>query len=140
MKTKYVARMSDNIQSDIKRNWSSWNFGQEGLSATEEQIDTWKEEAIENDQPFCISGFELWGDDIANADIRELYEGYWVLVDNVNAANGISGIALDAENIEQAIEEANNRTDYFGEGVCFDAQEAKLVYSNDDIHIFEIED
>lgn len=140
MKTKYVARMSDNIQSDIERGWSSWNFGLFGLSATEEQIDTWKEEAIENDQPFCISGFELWGDDIANADIRELYEGYWVLVDNVNAANGISGIALDAENIEQAIEEANNRTDYFGEGVCFDAQEAKLVYSNDDIHIFEIED
>ncbi len=140
MKTKYVARKSDNIQSDIERGWSSWNFGQEGLSATEEQIDTWKEEAIENDQPFCISGFELWGDDITNADIRELYDGYWVLVDNVNAANGISGIELDAESIEEAIEEANNRTDYFGEGVCFDAQDAKLVYSNDDIHIFEIED
>ena len=140
MKTKYVARKSDNIQSDIERGWSSWNFGQEGLSATEEQIDTWKEEAIENDQPFCISGFELWGDDITNADIRELYDGYWVLVDNGNAANGISGIELDAESIEEAIEEANNRTDYFGEGVCFDAQDAKLVYSNDDIHIFEIED
>lgn len=136
----YVARQSQHIQEDIQRNWSSWNFGKEGLTATETQIEDWKQQAIDNDQPFCISGFELWGDDITNADIRELYDGYWVLVDNVNAANGISGIELDAESIEEAIEEANNRTDYFGEGVCFDAQDAKLVYSNDDIHIFEIEE
>ena len=140
MKTKYVARMSDNIQSDIERGWSSWNFGQEGLSATEEQIDTWKEEAIENDQPFCISGFELWGDDIANADIRELYEGYWVLVDNVNARGGLSCIDLEAETLEDAIKEVESRTDYWGEGQSFDANASKLVYSNNDIHIFEIED
>ena len=135
---KYIARKSENIQSDIERNWSSWNFGQEGLNATEEQIEDWKQQAIDNEQPFCISGFELWGDEILNADIRELYTGYWVLVDNTNAANGISGIELNSETLESAIKESNIRKDYFGEGVSFDAKNAKLVYSNNDIHIFEI--
>lgn len=136
----FIARQSQHIQEDIKRNWSSWNFGQEGLTATEEQIVEWKQQAIDNDQPFCISGFELWGDEIANADIRELYEGYWVLVDNVNASEGLSCIDLDAETLEEAISEAESRTDYWGDGQSFDANKAKLVYSNNDIHIFEIEE
>lgn len=137
---KFIARKSNHIQEDIKRNWSSWNFGEEGLEATEEEIEEWKQEAIDNGQPFYISGFELWGDDIKNADIRELYPGYWVLVDDVNGigTEGIFGIELDAENLEEAIEEAEKRSDYFGEGIRFDATEAKLVYSNDDIHIFEV--
>ena len=135
---KYIARYSEHIDQDIQRNWSSWNFGQEGLSATEDQIDAWKEEAIEKEQPFYISGFELWGDDIRKADIRELHPGYWVLVDNTNGfGDGIFGTALKAENLEDAIEEA--RTALFsGEGTRFDAAEWELIKSlNDEIHIFQ---
>ena len=30
----FIARKSENIQEDIKRNWSSWNFGQLGFDGT----------------------------------------------------------------------------------------------------------
>jgi hypothetical protein len=69
-----------------------------------------------------------------------LYANYWVAIDNVNAKYGLSAIELKSESLENAINEANSRTDYFGDGISFDASEAKLVYSNEDIHIFEIED
>lgn len=136
---EFIARYSAHIQEDIKRGWSSWNFGQEGLDASEEQIEAWKQEAIDNDQPFYISGFELWGDDIKNADIRELYPGYWVLVDNSNGVGeGIFGTALSAETIESAIEEAK-KADYSGEGVKFNPSDYELVHSiNNEIHIFKL--
>jgi len=136
---KFIARYSNHIQDDIKRGWSSWNFGQDGLEASEEQIEAWKQEAIDNNEPFYISGFELWGDDIENADIRELYPGYWVLVDNENGiGEGIFGAPLSAETIENAIEEAK-KADYSGEGVKFNPSDYELVYSiNDEIHIFKL--
>lgn len=134
----FIARFSNHIQEDIKRGWSSWNFGEDGIEGSEEQIEAWKQESIDNGQPFYISGFELWGDDIKNADIRELYPGYWVLVDNENGCGqGIFGIELDAVNLEEAIEEAE-RSDYFGEGVRFNPDDYELVKSiNNEIHIFK---
>lgn len=136
---KYVARQSNYIQEDIARNWSSWNFGMEGINATKEQLDAFLE-SVTDDSVLHISGFELYGNSILKADIRELYTGYFVLVDNENANGGLSAIELNADSLESAITEANTRTDYCGDGVCFDAQTAKLVYSNKEIHIFEIED
>lgn len=136
----FIARFSNHIQEDIKRNWSSWNFGTEGLECSKDQLEAWKEEAIENDKPLYISGMELWGDDIKNAIIRELYPNYWVLVDNFNggAVNGIFGTLLNASNLENAIIEAE-KADYSGEGTRFNATEAKLLHSiNNEIHIFEI--
>lgn len=138
----YIARYSEHIQEDMKRNWSSWNFGEEGINATETQIENWKQEAIDNDQPFYISGFELWGSQIESADIRELYEGYWVLVDNVNGyGGGIFGTALKSNILEEAIKEAS-AADYSGEGVRFNANDAVLIKSieNGTIHIFQIND
>lgn len=136
----FIARQSNHIQEDIKRNWSSWNFGQDGFEGTYDELKAAIQEARDNDSCFCISGFELWGSDIKNADIRELYSNYWVLVDNVNGHGaGIFGTELKAETLEEAITESASAF-YFGEGVRFDAREAKLVYSNDEIHIFEIED
>jgi hypothetical protein len=136
----FIARLSNHIQEDIKRNWSSWNFGQFGFRGTYDELQAARKEAIEDGSSFMISGFELFGDEIKNADIRELYDGYWVLVDNVNGnGRGIFGTELSAETIEEAIQESE-KSDYSGQGVCFDAREAKLVYSSDDIHIFEIED
>lgn len=135
----YIARKSNHIQADIKRNWSSWNFGEDGIFGTQEQIEAWKAEAVENNQGFYISGFELWGDDIKKADIRELYAAYWVLVDNENGiGDGIFGTALKSENLEDAVKEAQ-AIDYSGEGTKFDASEAILVKSiNNEIHIFEL--
>ncbi len=133
----FVARKSNHIQQDIARNWSSWNFGQEGVKANViEEIEQFKKECKEADMPFSISGFELWGDEMDNADIRQLYPGYWVLVDE-RFDGQIAGIALKSASIEEAIKEANGGC-FFGDGIAFDAQSAKLVHSNGDIHIFEL--
>jgi len=134
---EFIARKSNYILEDIQRNWSSWNFGQEGITANWEDIDNAMNNAIEFDTEFSISGFDLWGDDIKNADIRELYTGYWVLVDNVNTGGGLSCIDLDCEDLDTAIETATKRSDYFGDGVSFDAAEYKLVKTINDIHIFQ---
>ena len=133
----YLARQSEHIEADQARNWSSWNFGALGFEGSKKKLEEAMNESLANDSFFDISGFELWEDDIRNADIRELYKGYWVLVDNVNAAGGLSCIDLDAENLENAMKEARTK-DYSGSGQSFDASQAKLVYSNNDIHIFEI--
>jgi len=135
----YLARKSDNIQEDIKRNWSSWNFGQLGFEGTEEDLKEKMQNAINEETSFDISGFELWGNDILNADIRQLYAGYWVLVDNVNSPEGLSCIDLDASNLKEAIREAKSK-DYTGDGQSFDAKDAVFVHSDGEMHIFEIED
>ncbi len=135
---KYVARQSENIESDIKRNWSSWNFGAEGFKGTYDELLTYLSKATE-ENPIWISGFDIYPDQVNDFQFGELYENYWVAIDNINAKNGLSAISLKAENLESAISEANNRSDYFGDGISFDASKAKLVYSNNDnIHIFEI--
>lgn len=133
----YIARQATNIQSDIKRNWSSWNFGQEGLNCDVETLEMWKQEAIDNDAPFYISGFELWGSDIENADIRELYDGYWVLVDD-RFTHSIAGTELTSDNLDDAIIEMKS-ADFWGDGVRIDCTEAKLVYSEGDYHIFYLD-
>ncbi len=135
----FIARHSQNIQEDIKRNWSSWNFGQLGFEGTESELKAKMQNAINEETSFDISGFELWGDDIIKADIRELYAGYWVLVDNVNSPEGLSCIDLNASTLKDAIAEAKGK-DYSGDGESFDANDATLVHSENDIHIFEIED
>lgn len=135
----FIARQSDHIEEDIKRNWSSWNFGQEGFEGTREELN----EAIDqitDSSPLCISGFELYPDFVNDFEFGELYENYWVVIDRVNASNGISGIELDAKVLEEAIKESTNRNDYFGDGISFDTSKAKLVKSIDDIHIFEVDE
>ena len=132
----FIARQSSHIQEDIARNWSSWNFGNDGFEGTEEELNEAINEALESDEAFSISGFELWGRDIKDADIRELYDNYWVLVDNVNAQGGLSCVELDAETLEEAIEEAKDGY-FFGDGDCFDSDEWELVHSQGDIHIFK---
>ena len=136
---EFIARKSNHISKDVKRNWSSWNFGELGFEGTLSELNEAKEEAKENKTSFDISGFELWENEIDNADIRELYSNYWVLVDNVNAEDGLSCIDLDCEDLETAIETAKN-SDYSGDGESFDATEYKLVKTINDIHIFQYED
>ena len=133
----FIARQSDHIKADIKRNWSSWNFGEEGFEGTEEELEAELEKVSETNS-FWISGLEVWPHNKDEFEFGELYENYWVSIDRINAREGLSGIELDAETLEDAIEEAESRSDYWGDGQSFDAREAKLVYSNDDIHIFEL--
>lgn len=131
----FIARQSDHIEADIKRNWSSWNFGEDGFEGTEEELEA-ELEKVEGNNSFCISGFEMWEHNKDDFEFGELYENYWVAIDT--RERGISGVELDAETLDGAIEEAESRSDYFGDGIFFDSQKAKLVYSNEDIHIFEV--
>lgn len=41
----FIARQSSHIQEDIARNWSSWNFGNDGFEGTEEELNEAIEEA-----------------------------------------------------------------------------------------------
>jgi hypothetical protein len=134
----FIARKSDHIQQDIKRNWSSWNFGQDGFRGTREDLDNYLADCTDSSAVF-ISGFEIYADAVKGFEFGELYPGYWVAIDRVNAPVGLSAIELDADNLQDAIKEATNRTDYFGQGICFDARKATLVHSDDDIHIFQID-
>lgn len=136
-KAMFIARKSNHIQEDIKRNWSSWNFGRDGFTGTREELDAYLAECTMSSAVF-ISGFEIYADAVKDFEFGELYPGYWVAIDRTNAPYGISGIELDAETLQEAIAEATERSDYFGQGVCFDARKAKLVHSADDIHIFEL--
>lgn len=135
----YVARTATHIQDDIKRNWSSWNFGQGGFEGTREELDA-ELEKITDEKPFFISGFEIFTDNLKDCKFGELYENYWVLIDEMNTPSGLSCIELDSENEEDVIKEALSRKDYFGEGDSFDAREATLIHSENDIHVFFIED
>lgn len=132
-----VARQSSHIQEDIKRNWSSWNFGQDGISCTESELLAGIEAAKEANEPIYISGFELYPNEVENSEIKELYPNYWVLVDNTNRLNGLSCINLVSENVNDAIKEIESIS-FSGDGNYFDAQSAKLAKSIGDIHIFEI--
>jgi hypothetical protein len=133
----FIARKSNHIQEDIKRNWSSWNFGEAGFNGTREELDAYLASATDT-SPCFISGFDIYPTDVNGFQFGELYPGYWVAIDRINARHGLSCIELSASTLEEAIKEAENRTDYWGEGQSFDAKYAKLVYSKDDIHVFEI--
>lgn len=134
----FIARKSNHIQEDIKRNWSSWNFGQDGFKGTREDLDNYLSECTDSSAVF-ISCFEIYADAVKGFEFGELYPGYWVAIDRVNAPVGLSAVELNADNLQDAIKEATDRNDYFGQGVCFDARKATLVHSDDDIHIFQID-
>jgi hypothetical protein len=135
-KKTFFARKSNHIKDDIKRNWSSWNFGEEGFKGTYSELEDYLNSSTDTN-PVWISGFEIYPDDIKNFEFGELYNKYWVAIDNVNASGGLSGILLKSNTLNDAIIEANKRSDYFGDGDVFSSNDCKLVYSKDDIHIFE---
>lgn len=146
---KFVARQSEHIQEDIQRNWSSWNFGKEGFEGSRLDLMEAIDKAIEKRGVFYISGFDVWPESkdyssdnaiyVDDFEFRELYEGYWVAVDNINASGGLSCISLEADNLEDAIKESEDGS-YYGDGESFDATEYDLVYSNEEIHIFKIKE
>lgn len=138
----YYVRFSDHINEDLKRGWSSWNFGEEGFEGTEEEL----QEALSNitdNSPFWISGFDIYPDAIDEYEIKELYPNYWVVVDNINAQGGISGHELPEglETIEDALAEIQSKRGMYdgtGEGDTIYVEDAKVIYSQDDMHIIEV--
>jgi hypothetical protein len=139
---EYFVRFSDHINEDIKRGWSSWNFGQDGFEGDRNDLKDYLDSATD-ENPIHISGFEIYPDDVKDYDFGELYPGYWVAKDNVNAENGLSAHSLDGNfnDIKQAIEEVKRkkgRYDGTGEGESFDVSDAKVIYSDGDMHIVEV--
>lgn len=139
---EYYIRFSNHIQEDLKRGWSSWNFGKEGFEGTDEQLEEYKKDCFENENPMFISAFELWGDDIFETEIKELYPDYWVVVDE--RVCGISASEIKASSLEEAIkvfsQEGYNHID-FGDESGFFPEKAKHVLSckDNEIHLFVVE-
>ena len=134
--SKYIARYATHIQEDLERGWSSWNFGQEGFEGTRGELEEYLEECTD-ECPVFISQIEFYPNDLSNADIRELYPNYWVVVDNENARNELSCIELDNEEYVDAVSEAIE-ADYSGDGDSFDPDDYERVGSFDDgcLHVF----
>jgi len=131
---KVYIRYSEHIQEDIERGWSSWNFGQDGINATEKEFEAILEECLTNENmPLCISGYELYSDEIKNSEFGELYTNYWVLKDQNFA--GLCCSSFDADSINDAIEKMHRNLVDFGAGESLPC-EAKLVYSKDNLHLF----
>lgn len=139
----YIVRFSNYIQEDIKRGWSSWNFGTEGFEGTKEEL----LESIEMDENFYISGFDIWVEKIdSDKDtvyindytIKELYTNYWVAVDDVNNEYGeLSCLFLDSENDEDAIAEGKVlEKSAWGDGVGFEPENYELIYSEGMVNVF----
>ena len=133
---EYFVRKSNHIYEDLKRGWSSWNYGELGFKGTKSELEQARRSAFENGESFDISGFELYGDEIKHSDIRELYPNYWVLVDN-SRGGGISVNSLTAKNLKDAINELDTHFMDLGTGEWTDSSDLKVVYSNDDLHILE---
>lgn len=118
----FFARFTNNIDADLERNWSSWNYGQEGFSGSREELTDTINSCLENEREFWISGFALQGRELAdalrNGRIRELSAGYWVLVDD-REGEGISTIWLSAGTLDAAIAEARNE-DLYCDGYTMD--------------------
>lgn len=142
---KYI-RVSEHIDADLKRGWSSWNFGLEGFDGSKDDLLTEIRSIAERGGEFWLSGFNIWIDESTKLDdsfgvvfvddyeIRELYENYWVAVDRVNAVNGLSAHELpeSLQTIEDVIAEVKNnpaKYDGTGDGESFSAENAKVLHS-----------
>jgi len=150
-----IVRFSAHIEDDIKRNWSSWNFGQFGFEGSEEELQDAIDAAIAEGESFEISGFEFWpdnnlrGDEIKRGIFRELYSGYWVVADLTHYDGiGLSCHILESGTLENALEEISEnpaKYDGTGEGDFIDCRSAKVLYSQKSngeygFHVLEVDD
>lgn len=155
---EYYVRWSDHIQEDLKRGWSSWNYGEGGFEGTEEELENYLESASDN-SPSGISYMDLYPEDVKNVEIipmnttfraehnttyiGELYENYWVVIDTINAKNGLSGhlIDEDTKSLSELIQKVAYQGYYdgVGDGQTIDTSRAKVIYSSDEgYHVLEV--
>ena len=122
-----VARFSDNIQEDIKRNWTSWMTPNLGGSKEDLELDL--------------------NDGYASGEIREFPEfaGCYGIVHH----NGLSCYYLESENIDDAVIEVKNSKCMDGSGFGYKTVggislvmtiSKKEIGSDRDLHILEVED
>jgi carboxypeptidase C (cathepsin A) len=131
----FVVRYSEHINEDLARNWSSFNFGEEGLNCTAEELQSEINSCLNEERPLYISGMELWGDELRSATIKELYSNYWVLVDM--RQRGLSCNLLNADTVEEAIEIVNDPEFAidFGSELMVNCSAAKIVFSKNNVHV-----
>jgi len=150
----YYLRFSEHIQEDLKRGWSSWNYGADGVWMTEEELEALYESSLKicesegsemEEIALYISEFELTHEKFVNLYkrdlIRPLYwqgeRGYFVVVDE-NYANSLAAVELEVASLEEAIETVEKE----GNCLLFTCSEtrlptdAKLVWSKEGCHIF----
>lgn len=122
-----VARFSENIEADIKRGWSTWMTP--GLGGSYED---------------CEQDIE---DGFANGEIREFPEHHGCF--GIVHHEGLSCYCLEADNINDAIEEIKASPNMYGAGYGYatigDVKllmtvSAKEIGSQRDLHILEVED
>lgn len=138
----YYVRYSNHIDEDLKRGWSSWNFGLEGFNGTEQELQDAINQ-ITDTSPFWISGFDIYPDFVEEYEIKELYPNYWVVVDNINAKNGLSGHELPKglltiDDILNEVKANRHKYDGTGDGETICVEEAKVIYSDGDMHIIQV--
>lgn len=139
---EYFVRFSDHIYEDLKRGWSSWSFGSYGFEGTRRELDDFLSKSTD-ESPVFISGFDIYPDQISEFEFGELYPNYWVAIDNVNARGGLSSHALpnNLKTTKDALAEISARKgkyDGTGEGNVMRTEEAKVIYSKDNMHIIEV--
>lgn len=138
-----IVRWSSHIEEDLKRNWSSWNFGACGFEGTREELQQAIDEVLEGKrQSLEISGFELNADMLrgqrVDDDFRELYPNYWVAVDK-ERGEGLSCWILESETIEDALKEIKERKLIPAwDGDKVDCRNAKIVYRIPDENGYEM--
>lgn len=126
-----IARYSGYIYEDIKRNWSSWNFGAEGFTGTKSQLEIKIKNAIKHKTELEISGISIPYYELDISKYGELYKNYWVLKDI--RGKGISTHLLKSTTIKEALEEIKNNPfiDGAGDGTFIDMASVnpEVVYS-----------
>jgi hypothetical protein len=142
----FIARYSAHINQDIVRNWSSWNFGQEGFEGTYEELQN-ELSQITDEKPFWVSGFDIYPSQKNQFRFGELYSNYWVAIDT--RGRGLScHIIEDAETFEQALSIVQSNKGLYdgtGDGDFIDCSGANVIYSEVGdgefgLHIIEIKD
>lgn len=133
----YIVRKSDHIISDLNRNWSSWNFGQDGLSVSLDALEDYIDN-MSDDDILSISGFDLTKQECQESSFGELYPGYVVLIDDNQP--GLCANLLNVSSLEEAIMlvSAEGFNVDLAVHESYDCSNAKVVFSNDDIHIIEL--
>ncbi len=136
---KYLVRQSNHIKSDLERNWSSWNYGQEGLEISLDELNTHIENMSDEDT-FFISGFELTKEEAERSEFGELYNNYVVLIDK--ETTGLCINYLKSTSLVEAIKEVRNKSFEMNLSThdSEDCSGANLVWScpDNEIHIIEI--
>lgn len=160
----YLVRTSEYIKEDLERGWSSYNFGEDGITGSLDTVDEVIQKTLDADGVLMISETEIyfvdyevkafkqrqdgkWEHEFALKNdvgkeyrVRELYKDYWVYVDP-EFEGSIAADRLPCDSLEEAIAivEGEDRYTYndMAEGEWLG--DAELVYTSKDgvCHVFK---